>query len=188
MDPTKIPNYEEVKKIVERLAYQYFWNDVKLFECALSHPVTWLVASAPYFAKSKRPQRWAAANLGTLMNAKNNPDFFRADKEDDLESRLLSILQTEGGENTPEFQKISALLQRILLQSYEWDKEKDAAAAPPQFNALNAGTLVYDSEARRLEDKTRPSDPRDAIDAIITVDEITLEKRSLSTCGFWYCD
>ena len=169
---------------IRRLAYQYFWNDVELFERVLTHPVSWLVAGAPFLAECDRPARWSATNVGTLMNAKNNPDYFRADSSDDLASRLKPILQNEGVGKPEEMRKIELLLELILLQSYDWDREDDAANDRYDALADSANPLEYEPAKVKLISEIESCGSIPAVDEIITIDEIVTD-RSVSPYGWW---
>ena len=185
MDSKVIPNYHEIDAIIRRLAYQYFWNDADHYERALTHPVSWLVAGAPFLAGCDKPARWAATNLGTVMNAKNNPGYFRADSEDDLTSRLRPILQNEGTKKPDVFRKIELLLQLILLQSYEWDKDDDAAN--DRYNALAdpGNSLDFDSTKARLLEEIAGCGEMPAVDEIFTAESVDLGVTK-ALRGYWY--
>ena len=184
MELNEIPDYDEINSIIGRLAEQYFRDNTGLIECSSTHPVSWLVAAAPFLSGSNRPMRWSAANLGTLYNAKNNPDYFLADDNDTLETRVASIVQTGNIGNATTYRKMNLLLQLILLQSYLWDGDDDKTN--DRFNALNARTIDYDSSVGELTAQIEECGAIPEVDAIITIDKIIVDP-TRAYCKFWFC-
>ena len=118
------------------------------------------------------------------MNAKNNPEQFRADSSDDLASRLKPILQNEGVGKPEEMRKIELLLELILLQSYDWDREDDAANDRYDALADSANPLEYEPAKVKLISEIESCGSIPAVDEIITIDEIVTD-RSVSPYGWW---
>jgi hypothetical protein len=138
----------EVNIILNEITLAYFPEDPEIAKCIKNHPLSHLVAAAPFLSGSKFPERYAVANIGTLISSSTAmKKYFVCQPSESIESRLRAINHFEKPKDTAVIKKAMLILELFALVDYQQDMEEDKKSG--KYNPLN-GTLDFDKEKERL--------------------------------------
>lgn len=176
-------------------------------KCIRTHPLSELIIKAPFIAGAENPERWAATNFGTLLNARSNQDIFALKPGDSLKTRLEPVNRCGSKTDSDAFKKTMLLLQLAALQDDFVDLKDDALAGEynilikedtgpmneAEFEEKKQGYIdEYDRQKEQLTDKINELvdlPETNAVDKIITIDEITVHDPAAwgDGCPWWFC-
>ena len=171
---------KEVDKLIERFVNRYFPHDKKMKDCVEKHPLTLLIASLPFLAESKKPEMYAALNLGILVNGTMMNEYFRHRKGDPLKARVLPLNNFDSPQRMDVIKKAFLILELMSLEDHRKDALEDKKKGIP--NPINDDGLDYDKEKKRLlKGIEKIHEPE--IDRLIPPDFI-------ARCDdpFWFCE
>jgi len=125
-----------------------------------------IIAAIPYAAGCDNPERYALANLSTLIIAGKNRSIYDMKKGESIRDRLDPIMNFKGGDPKV-IEKGMKLLELISLEDHEKDKDEDVS----KYNPVKENDINYEIERKKLISEIN-SLPGKELDAIAKPDEL----------------
>ena len=152
-----MPSYpfaKTVDRILEQFATRYYPDDPAMPQKLKDNRIARLLVTFPFIAGSRAPQRYAAAYLGLLINARDFPEHFKTVKGESVRDRLSTLGRLfDFCEKPYVVEKAMALLELASLVDHWNDRKKDQETK--RYNPLNDPSTprgFYKTERDRLVD------------------------------------